>query len=266
MGYPARTTVSIEASDTLLNLLLDPSAPKKQEIDDAVLAEPLVEEVVIGNEFEDTPSVIRPRKTDHRYTQVNKLKGSRRHFKIYNDIFLQHSFESFRNKGSDSTRINLTYIDPDPEHEMHFAWNWLYASLMSFCLGILMFYPSTSNGFGAETPYLMGLGILFITASLLSALSFLYRSEDRVTYHSLAGRVPLITLGHRPKRPDYQIFVDIIKLHVSQAQERQGLSKQQRLKGELTELRRLNEEGVITLEAYERARALIFKNDFKGEE
>ena len=56
------------------------------------------DEIVLGNEFDETASVIIPRSTNHTYMQVNKFRGVKLFFKIYNDIYLHKSVESFRDK------------------------------------------------------------------------------------------------------------------------------------------------------------------------
>lgn len=219
-----------------------------------------VEEIVLGNEFDETASVIIPRKTNYEYTQISKFKGIKRSFKIFNDIYLHHSLESFRNKDDTETRINITFLDSVPTRQRHLPLNWLYSALATNTLGLFLIYLGEFSGFGIAHPYMLPVGIVLITSGLVCAMIFAYRTQDKMIYQSLIGHVPLIELFNKPKDSDYKSFVDTLATHILQAQKRQGLSMKQRLKGELSDLRRLSEEGEITVECYEQARSLIFKH------
>lgn len=219
-----------------------------------------VEEIVLGNEFDETASVIIPRATNHEYSQVNKFRRVKLIFKIYNDVYLLKSVESFRDKKAAPTRFNLTFIDPEPIRLIHFAWNWFFVALISYFLGSILTYLGGFSGLEIAHSVMLPIGLVLIAVGILSTMIFLYRTQDKFIYHSSVGKTPLISVFNQKERTDYQIFVDTLKLHINQAIERQGLTMLQRLKGELTDLRRLSEEGVITVEAYEQARGLIFKH------
>ena len=219
-----------------------------------------VEEIVLGNEFDETASVIIPRATNHEYSQVNKFRRVKLIFKIYNDVYLLKSVESFRDKKAAPTRFNLTFIDPEPIRLIHFAWNWFFVALISYFLGSILTYLGGFSGLEIAHSVMLPIGLVLIAVGIFSTMIFLYRTQDKFIYHSSVGKTPLISVFNQKERTDYQIFVDTLKLHINQAIERQGLTMLQRLKGELTDLRRLSEEGVITVEAYEQARGLIFKH------
>lgn len=223
--------------------------------------QPDVEEIVLGNEFDETESVIIPRKTNHEYAQISKYKGINRFFKIFNDVYMHQSIKSFRNKNDTETRINLTYINAEPKRGGHFAWKWLFNAYITGFVGAILFYVGGLSGLEIAHPYMLPIGVVLITIGLVSTMLFYYRTQDKMIYQSLVGQVPLIELFNRPNDDEYQLFTDTLKSHIKEAQQRMGLNMKQRLKLELSDLRRLSEEGVITVEAYEQARGLIFKHE-----
>jgi len=249
MMYPKSRDIDIDTFDGSADL----SAVSESQ--------PVVEEVVLGCEFDETASVIIPRKVNHRYTQKSRVKGIARFFKIYNDIYLHQSIESFRNKNDADTRINLTFLNPEPIRQKHVAWNWLYSALVACLLGVQFIYIGEYSNFDIAHPYMLPIGTLIVTAGMIFTQIFFYRTQDKIIYQSYVAQVPLIELFHRPKETDYQIFTGTLELHIRQAQQREGLNMKHRLKGELSDLRRLSEEGEITVEAYEKARAVILNHE-----
>ena len=219
-----------------------------------------VEEIVLGNEFDETASVIIPRKTNHQYIQVSKFRGIKRFFKIFNDVYLHQSIESFRNKNKSDTRLNLTFIDPEPIRKIHFAWNWVYSAYVTIFLGALLIYIGEFSGLVLAHPYMLPISVVLITAGMIFSMIFFYRTQDKIIYKSLVGQVPLIEMFNRPNQADFKRFTESLVVYILQSQRRLGLTMKQRLIGELSDLRRLSEEGIITVEAYEQARAIIFKH------
>lgn len=253
-----KAVTDLYSNEELDNITSDPTSfldavDEPAEIGDTKF----VEEIVLGDEFDETASVIIPRTTNHQYDQISKFKGINYYFKIYNDIYLHHSVESYRNKDNEDTRINLTYIDAEPTRKRSFAWNFLYGALATFFFGAMFIYL---GGFEISHFYMMPAGIMLITAGVILTLNFFYRSEDKIIFHSFAGGIPLIELFHKPNQSGYNMFIDILQLHIAQSQLRPGLDIKHRLKIELSDLRRLSEEGVITVESYEHARGLILQH------
>lgn len=256
-----KAVTDLYSNEELDNITSDPTSflGEPAKIDEpAEVGEPAyAEEIVLGDEFDETASVIIPRKTNHQYDQISKFKGINYYFTIFNEIYLHQTVESFRNKNNEDTRINLTYIDAEPIRKRYFAWNYLYGALATLFFGALLIYL---GGFEIARPYMLPAGIVLFTAGINLTLIFFYRTQDKIIYHSFAGDVPLIELFHKPKQSAYTMFIDILQLHIVQAQQRQGLTMKQRLKIELSDLRRLSEEGVITVDVYKHARGLILQH------
>ena len=119
--------------------------PDMQDMED-------VEEIVLGNEFDETASVIIPRATNYEYRQANKFRGVKIAFKIYNDVYMHQAVESFRNKKVSPTRFNLTFINPEPTRKSHFAWNWFFVALVTYFLGSLLVYLGGFSGLEVAHP------------------------------------------------------------------------------------------------------------------
>jgi hypothetical protein len=79
-------------------------------------------------------------------------------------------------------------------------------------------------------------------------------------YRSIAAGVPLIELEYnKPNRQEFEAFTDRLEAYIRKAQS-SGMSTQQRLAGELKDIRRLKEAGLLSEETYANSRTLIFKH------
>lgn len=251
--YRANRNIDIDTFEGVTDLIADIRnlSPIKKDV---------VEEVTAGKEFDETASVIIPGKTNHQYKQKSRFKGITHFFKMYNDIYMHITTRSIVNKSNAATRINLTFLNPEPIRQKFFAWNWLYAAMVACLLGVQLIYFGEFSDFDMAHPYMLPIGTVLVVAGLLLTQVFYYRTQDKMIYKSLVGQVPLIEVFYRPEQSVYRVFTGVLKLHIVQAQQRSGLNMKHRLRGELSDLRRLSEEGVITNEDYEQARALIFKH------
>ena len=248
MMYPKNRNIDIDTFDGLTKLT----------VKDKVI--PVVEDVTVGCEFDETASVVIPATIDHKYTQSSKCRGITRYFKIYNKIYMHQAIESLKNNKESNTRINLTFLNPDPVRQKYYAWNWLYSALALCFLSVQIIYIGEYSQFEIAHPYMLPIGTLLMTISMILTQIFFYRSQDKMIYRSFVADVPLIELFYKPGDIEYQIFTVKLKLHILQAQNRDELNMKHRLKGELSDLRRLSEEGVILNKTYARARDVILKH------
>lgn len=210
------------------------------------------------SEIEDDYDPSRPVKIHAEYMQENKFKGVRRSFVIFNNVQLHHRLVSYRRRNEPEHRINLSFVNPQPQRVLTIAWNWLSTAFASIVWSMVLLYVGFFMNFSADI--MMAAGILLGTCSLISMMMFYYNTQDQLLYTSETGGVPLFDLvNYKPGDQLFERFQAQLRKHIELGQSR--LTPRERLVGELKELRRIRDEGLISNELYEQARGRIFKHE-----
>lgn len=216
-----------------------------------------ITEITLSSVFDDDEH-LKPEQVNIVYAQEQKFKGVRRAFKIFNDTQLYYTLKSFRHKDNIKHRINLSYVNIQPERECKVAWKWLSTAVATIVWSMLLLYVGLFTQYKAD--YIVIVGILLGTFSMISMLIFYYRTQDKLIYRSFVGNIPLFELSnHKPGNKEFDSFMEKLRQHIKLAQDK--LSMHQRLVGELKDLRRIRDEGKISNELYETARNIIFKHE-----
>ena len=219
------------------------------------------EEIILADVFAENEDEVR--EVHAKFVQDSSFKGIRREFTLFNKTQLLQSLWSFKNKRGSTHRINLKYVRQVPERHRQYAWRSLQVSLLGFVLSVIPACVWYFTEFKSE--YLIVVALLFIVAGMIALLLFFYRSRDTHVYRSIAAGVPLIELDYRkPSQSQFDAFSERLEVYIRRAQSG-GMSNQQRLAGELKDIRRLKEAGMLSEKIYAESRALIFKHkDFSA--
>jgi hypothetical protein len=216
-----------------------------------------ITEITLSSDVEDDEH-LKPERINIEYVQEQRFKGVRRSFKIYNDTQLGYSLKTFRHKVSKIHRINLAYVNTQPERDCTVAWKWLSTAFATIVWSLLLLYVGLYTQFKAD--YIVIVGVLLGTFSMLSMLTFYYRTQDNLIFKSFTGDIPLFEVSnHKPGNREFEDFMEQLRHHIESSQSR--MSMHQRLVGELKDLRRIRDEGRISNEQYESARTAIFKHE-----
>jgi len=216
-----------------------------------------ITEITLSSEFDDDEH-LKPERINIVYVQEQKFKGVRRTFKIFNESQLYYTVKSFRHKDNKKHRVNLSYVNIHPERECTVAWRWLSTTLATIVWSMLLLYAGLFTQFKAD--YIVIVGVLLGTFSVISILIFYYRTQDKLIYRSFIGNIPLFEVSnHKPGNREFDSFMEKLRQHIKLSQAK--LSMHQRLVGELKDLRRIRDEGTISNEHYESARNTIFKHE-----
>jgi hypothetical protein len=207
-----------------------------------------------------------PKHINHEYVQ-HTIKGITRSFTLFDDIYLNYSRKNcnpkafrlkfFRDKDVELNRINLTYLDPNPDHMVHIAWNWFVNGLAAIAWAFVIIYVGEYTDFSLAHDVMLPTGILLGTFGIISFLIFFYKTQDKIIYKSFTGQVPVFEVFHRPRSEDYNAFIDLLEESIYKAHKRNGITMKHRLVGELKYVRRLNETDLIAEDVYEMARSKI---------
>lgn len=210
-------------------------------------------------EFTDEEHVA-VKKVNHQFQQVSKLKGIVRDFSIFNDIQC-YQMVTKKHGGKHKFRINLTYLDPQPERNFILADSWLITAAISAIFSFLLVYAGWFSTMQLNQTIVFIMTSVSISFSLIAFLITLLRTHDRVVLFSRYGHVPILEfINKNPDSKAFLKFMDTLGEHILKAQKNSQLSVTGQLKFELKELRRLHEESAIPEEYYEKAKKRIFSN------
>jgi len=217
----------------------------------------MITEITLSSGLDDE-SHLQPECVNVDYTQDQKFKGIKRSFSIFNETQMYYTLKSFTSRASKKHRVNLCYVKAKPDREVTVAWKWLGSAFACIFWSMLLLYVGLYTKYTAD--YLVIVGVLLATFSLLSVLVFYYRTQDRLVYRSFVGNIPLFEVSsQKPGNREFDTFIAKLIYHIEKGHSR--LSMKQRLAGELRELRRIRDEGTITAEQYESARDIIFRHE-----
>ncbi len=216
-----------------------------------------ITEITLSSDLDDDAH-LKPEHVNFVFVQEQKFKGVKRSFKIFNETQLYYTQKSFRHKENTRHRVNLNYVNLTPERECTVAWSWLSTAFATIVWSMLLLYVGLYTQYKAD--YIVIVGVLLGTFSMLSMLIFYYRTQDKLIFCSHIGKIPLFEVSnHKPGNREFDLFMEKLRQHIKQAQDK--LPMHQRLVGELKDLRRIRDEGRISNEAYESARHTIFRHE-----
>lgn len=190
--------------------------------------------------------------------QESNARGEKRTFEIYNDKFIKVTTNNLINKHS--YHLNLSMLAPWPVQHRNFSWQWflavLYFSFSTFAYIAYLFYFQESGKLERLLPFI----VIFLLLSIGAFLMFLYRSQNVIQFKSRYGNcVVLSLLYNNPNKKEFKDFIAEIKLRSLSASQVIKLNKKQMLDIEMSEIRRLRNEEVITQHHYADAKTRIIQ-------
>ena len=211
----------------------------------------------MSSDFDDE-SDIQQENINLEYVQDQRFKGIKRSFVIFNEVQLYYSMKSFRKKENVRHRLNLSYVSKKPERVQKVSWRWLSTAFAALVWSMLLVYVGYFTQFKQE--YIVVVGVLLGAFSAIAMMIFYYRTQDKLVFSSFAGDVPLFEVGNmKPGNQAFEQFIKTLDAHIEKGQNRKSMH--QRLSGELADLRRIRDEGMIDNETYENARTRIFQHE-----
>jgi hypothetical protein len=191
-------------------------------------------------------------------TVGNALRGCETELAVLEDHRLV-----VRSRGRRSGReylVDLRFVEGAPVTRMHIAWGCWLAGLAAAAAAVGLRWPEMLPA-GVAWPRLEWQGTLaLVTAAACLVALAVYRSYESVRFLSAHGRVVLVELtGRLGCSRDAAPFSAVLSQRVAHARARAPQSRQQFLRDELREHRRLFEEGVLPGPLYEAGKQRILK-------
>lgn len=216
-----------------------------------------ITEITLSSGLEDDVN-IQQENINLEYVQDQKFKGIKRSFVIFSEVQLFYSMKSFRKKDNVQHRFNLSHINKKPVRVQIVSWNWLSTAFAALVWSLLLIYIGYFTQFKAD--YIVAVGILLGAFSAIAMMIFYYRTQDKLVFSSFAGEVPLFEVGKmKAGNQQFEQFMHALDQHIQKGYNRKSMH--QRLSGELIDLRRIRDEGMIDNQTYEKARSKIFQHE-----
>ena len=150
--------------------------------------------------------------------------------------------------------IDLLALADASQQKTILGWKWFVAGLAALLLMVLclIFLPMLDESMlYLAAVYVVGLGVsagCFYTA---------WRGTSRKQiFHSRNANVPLIELAiNNPSKNAFSAFINAVETRIQSSREGLVISTNNQLAGEMKMLRRLSEEGVVSMSVYNKAKA-----------
>jgi len=149
--------------------------------------------------------------------------------------------------------IDLLALEETSQQKTILGWKWFVAGLtailsMALCLSFLPMLDES----------MLYMALIYIVGLAGSAGCFLkaYKGTSRKQiFHSRSANIPLIELAiNKPSKKVFNDFVNNLEALIQSSREGLVISTNNQLAGEMKMLRRLSEEGVLSVSAYKKAK------------
>ena len=190
-----------------------------------------------------------PRHTNRTMVQVSKAMGETRTFEIYDEKFIDVTVDNLF--GQRIYNLNLCLLEPWPVRHRNISWRWLLA-IIYFCVATVVYAAymvehSSNEIISKLLPFL----VIFVMFLLGSVLMFLYRSPNVTVFRSRYCGCVLISLIYaNPSKEQFDQFVEELKQRILLASQAVRIDKHRMLINEITKLRKLRNDGIISEREY----------------
>jgi hypothetical protein len=208
--------------------------------------------VLSSTSFEDKIEKIELNQVTLELLQSAGWKEQQKLFRVFDNKFLN---VNEKNTGkTKSYNIHLSLLDPNPVRKYSFRIRHLVIACILFGLAGLT-YRLMQHGVSIGGPYMFALPISFITAGAIMVVYAVKQYKHVLIFYSNYGRVPLASLLYNnPARKSFKQFAGQLINCIHAVKSGNRFNDQQALAAELSELRRLKDEGVFLETVYEQAK------------
>jgi len=160
-------------------------------------------------------------------------------------------------KNTQIYKVDLLALRAPSERVVNIAWNWWLASLgtMILLIGLVLLLSSLSLDISAVL-----VGVIGILFSLMLVFVSWQKGARQQIFYGRHSSVPLVSLQLGiPSKKELQKFVSRVEEQIEALRKKYKLTRDQELAGEMRTLRRLTNDGVISLDEYENSKEVLFQ-------
>ena len=181
--------------------------------------------------------------------------GPEIHFTLLHGRALEIEKRAGRNK--QTYRIDLLALRSSSERNVSVAWRWWLATLAIFLLTVALVLLFSYLQLDV---YVLLTGLIGILASLALAEKKKKKGSRQQVFYGRHSNVPLVTLHlGLPNKSEFQKFVTLLEKQIETIRQKFNLTQDQELAGEMRTLRRLTNDGFISLDEYENSKEVLFQ-------
>lgn len=178
-----------------------------------------------------------------------------KHFSLFRDRELFVVSHAGRRRSE--YKIDLLALRSPSERIVVIAWKWWLASFVSLfsAVGIVLLLEYLELETAAMWVGMSGL----VLSTLLAVFAWKKGIRQQVFYSRHSG-VPLVIMRlGKPSKNEFQKFVGLLEERIESLHNEFKLSRDQELAGEMRTLRRLTNDGIISLDEYENSKEVLFQ-------
>ena len=191
--------------------------------------------------------------------QTNKWKRWHKSFHIYDNRFL--GIDDYRSNSHKKFWISLIHLDPSPVRDKNNAFLGYLAALLMLFLGIfLSAHKSLDLLMNMNIPYQLSIASLLITVAIIVLLISIYRKNNELVFYTTSGKIPIFSMTYNfPTKKEFTQFIKNLNRSIQTANSNNFYNLSEKLAAELSEHRRLKNEGIISTQLYDQAKSNIMK-------
>ncbi|WP_455208581.1 hypothetical protein [Kaarinaea lacus] len=204
-------------------------------------------------DYRDNAEAIELNQVTLELLQTVSWKEQQKLLRIFDNKFLNINEKNA--KKTTSYNIHLWLLDANPVRKRILHVKYLLTACALMALGWLAYYVIQLGIPGFSNPYLYALPVLPITAGIILLVYMIKLSKHVLLFYSDHGRIPLVEVFYNnPGKNRFNQFAGELINCIHAVKTENYFNEQQILAAELSEHRRLRDEGVISDAVYEEAK------------
>lgn len=138
------------------------------------------------------------------------------------------------------------------------AWKWLVGSIIFFLLMLLLLKVLPDYLAENKNIYLGITLLIGMIGGFFCIIKFWKFTSIKQVFYSRNSYVPIITLSAgKPSKMIFLSFIDSVEKRIKQFRSHMDITEEKQLTGEMKMLRRLSDNGVVSKQLYEKAKAKL---------
>ena len=195
----------------------------------------------------------------HELLQTNNWKEQQKLFRIFDNKYLNVGEKSA--KATTSFIIKLSLLNARPVHKRIIGFKYFFMGLALFFFAWATYYLIQIRAPYFTSLYMYAAVALLVSAGAILLVYMVKRTKNILVFYSEHGRIPIVEMLFRnPDKTSFQQFTNELINCIQSSKTENYYTDSQLLAAELSEHRRLRDEGILSSKQYEKAKARIFSS------
>jgi len=209
-----------------------------------------------SSDYSDKIEKIELNQVTQELVQTASLREQKKLLRVFDNKFL--NINEKKAKKTTSYNIHLWLLSANPIHRRKIPVKPLLIGCALFVLAWLAYHFIKTGIPGINSPYLQAIPVLLGTAGAILVVYAFNQYKNVLIFYSDHGRIPLVELFYNnPSKSSFKKFTGDLVNAIHSAKSKKNYNAQQMLAAEVSEHRRLKDEGVLSDAFYEKAKTNI---------